>query len=183
MNIIFLDIDGVLNCQDFYVANNYKERRDEYGDLFHEPSKELLNKLIDETGAKVVISSTWRMDGLTIMKEMWKHRGMSGEVIGVTPKLPSILGRSSPRGLEIDYWLEDKGFHRINWSEELQQEYIDKSGIENYVIIDDDSDMLYNQKDNFVHILPPPRSTSGFSEEHYQQAKKILEGKFGILRK
>ena len=56
MKVIFLDIDGVLNCGttteltktgDRFVENKFIER---------------LKKIVDETGAKVVLSSDWRYD-------------------------------------------------------------------------------------------------------------------------
>lgn len=192
MKIIFLDIDGVLNCED-----GYREGLCRYvggHQSFYPPSKDLINLLIEETGAKIVISSSWRKDGLDRMKEIWKAEGMSGEVIDTTPSLylqkngsihfwngheskhptPKIRGYSIPRGCEIDYWLKDKGFSHINWSREEQEEYISRSGIENYVIIDDDSDMLYGQRNNFVHVYPSPRNTKGFNGSHYEKAKEIL---------
>ena len=151
MKLIFLDIDGVMNCDDYYVSNNFAEKRDEYGHLFYDVSVYWLNKLINETEAKIVISSTWRMSGKQIMKEMWKHRNMAGEVIDITPILPRIGKRSAPRGLEIDYWLYE-------------------NQVDSYMILDDDSDMLYCQRNNFIEVS----SKSGFGEEHYLQAKKIL---------
>jgi len=60
--IIFLDIDGVLNVCSM--------ERDEYGSLFHKHFEDNLRWIIDQTDAKIVISSTWRFSGLEIMKEM-----------------------------------------------------------------------------------------------------------------
>jgi hypothetical protein len=42
--------------------------------------------------------------------------------------------------------------------------------VDNYIIIDDDSDMLYNQRNHFVHVLPSPRNKLGFNEKYYAQA-------------
>ena len=196
MKVIFLDIDGVLNCQQAYI-NGSCEYVDGPGfkyQKFYPPSKELLNKLIEETGAKVVISSSWRKDGLHRMQEIWKAEGMSGEVIDTTPSLylqkngsiqfwnepeskhptPKTRGYSIPRGCEIEYWLKDRDFYHINWSEEEQDKYVTRSGIQNYVIIDDDSDMLYGQRNNFVHVYPSPRNNDGFGLYHYNLAKEIL---------
>jgi hypothetical protein len=186
MKVIFLDIDGVLNCEDGFRSKICTER-DDYGMLFYPPSERLINKLIDETGAKVVISSTWRMSGLDAMQWMWKTRGMSGEVIDITPIMRGWdndeynhegeirpIRFNMPRGAEIDTWLDWKGFSHIFWSKERQKEYMDKSGLENYIIIDDDSDMLYKQKEHFVHVKPAPRNIIGFNEEHYLKAKEIL---------
>ena len=70
MKIIFLDIDGVLNV--------YCESRDEYGCCFHSHLVENLRILIEQTGAKIVIISTWRFSGLEIIKEMWEKRNLPG---------------------------------------------------------------------------------------------------------
>ncbi len=182
MKIIFLDIDGVLNCENAYRAGEcqYQEwtwedgRKDHY-QRFCVRSKDLLNKLIDETNAKIVISSTWRMSGIEFMQKVWEYENMSGEIIGITPLLrtPKL---HIPRGLEIQYYLEnDLKFHHINWSEEEQQKIMDESGVENYIIIDDDSDMLYGQRNHFVHVLPSPRNKDGFNQHYYEMAKAMLD--------
>ena len=182
MKIIFLDIDGVLNCESAYRNGEcqYQEwiwedgRKDHY-QRFCVRSKELLNKLIDETDAKIVISSTWRHSGIEFMKKVWVMEEMSGEIIGITPSLRT-KGLDIPRGLEIAYFLNnDLQFNHINWDEVIQQEYMDKSGVENYIIIDDDSDMLYNQRKHFVHVLPSPRNKDGFNQHYYEIAKSMLE--------
>lgn len=147
MKLIFLDIDGVLNV--------IGQGHDEYGQIFHQHFMDNLKRIIDETGAKIVISSSWRKSGLKVMQEMWKHRGLAGEVIDVTPSLylekggciqfwndklqehptPKIRGYSIPRGCEIEYWLNMES---------------GKYEIESYVILDDDTDMLMSQKEKFV---------------------------------
>lgn len=182
MKIIFLDIDGVLNCESAYRNGEcqYQEwiwedgRKDHY-QRFCVRSKELLNKLIDETDAKIVISSTWRHSGIEFMKKVWNMEEMSGEIIGITPSLRT-KGLHIPRGMEIQYYLEnDLKFHHINWDSTVQQEYMNKSGVENYIIIDDDSDMLYGQRNHFVHVLPSPRNKDGFNMHYYNKARLMLE--------
>ena len=51
---------------------------------------------------------------------------------------------------------------------------MDASGLENYIILDDDSDMLYGQRNHFINVLPSPRNTSGFNEKYYDQALETL---------
>lgn len=162
MKIIFLDIDGVL-------AVNFKDNRDDYGSGFHPEFVTNLKRIIDETGAKIVISSSWRHSGLTSLQEMWKKRELPGEVIDVTVNIKlqrgmisfnreitdhekvSYGGYSIPRGCEIEYWLKEDGlFTRVNWSKKYQEEILEKSKIKNYVILDDDSDMLFTQKEHYV---------------------------------
>src|SRR5579859_6485282 len=95
IKIIFLDIDGVLNSQRFYESefrkHNESLMHDEYGQIFDPLSSDLLNKLIRETKAKVVISSTWRHNGFQEMKDMWRDRKMEGEVIGITDNFRTTL--------------------------------------------------------------------------------------------
>jgi len=171
--IIFLDIDGVLNHQKIYEerfkALNKEKYRDEYGDLFCPTSAKLLNNLIEQLNTKIVISSTWRGSGFEVMKNMWRDRKMKGEVIGVTPILHII------RGIEIEDWLrQERNFYHLNWDKNEQMKIMKKSKINNYIIIDDDSDMTYNQRHQFIHVLPSPRNLSGFNKRYFNKAAKTL---------
>jgi hypothetical protein len=164
MKIIFLDIDGVLNHQKWYEFRHknvdIKLVASEYPKYEFDPnSVECLNWITDATGAKIVVSSTWR-HGKTVeeLQELLKSVGVTGEVIGKTPSFGSPKnydgrgenpGYTIPRGCEIDYWLDRQDFQRINWSIEVQKEYAEKSKVSNYIILDDDSDMLYNQREHF----------------------------------
>jgi hypothetical protein len=183
MKIIFLDIDGVLNSEKAYrngecnyVKWNWENGTEDHHQSFCSWSKELLNKLIDETDAKIVISSTWRSSGIEFMRKVWGIEGMHGEIIGITPSFRGgINGYTIPRGCEIDYYLKhDLEFSHINWDKSVQQEYIERTGIENYIIIDDDGDMLYGQRNHFVHVLPSPRNKEGFNQKYYKEALSKL---------
>lgn len=164
MKVIFLDIDGVLNHEKWYKKRmslkdtiGSKEWSEHYPFYEFDPeSVHRLNKIIDETGAKVVVSSTWR-HGRSVqdLQYILERVGFIGEIIDKTPSLNARIGQESagytvPRGCEIDWWLKSKKFQRINWSKERQIEYIEKSEVKNYIIIDDDSDMLYSQSEHFV---------------------------------
>ena len=182
MKIIFLDIDGVLNCENAYkrgecnyIKWNWEDGTEDHHQSFCSWSKNWLNKLIDETDAKIVISSTWRSSGIEFMKKVWELEEMHGEIIGITPNFRGdINGYTIPRGCEIDKWLEDNDFSHINWDKDYQLNYMNKSGIDNYIIIDDDADMLYGQRNHFIHVLPSPRNKNGFDEKHYEEALKKL---------
>lgn len=143
MKIIFLDFDGVLNHEAFY-KERFKKRYEE-GAMSH-PYSEVdpksvanLNSLIEDTGAKVVISSTWRHSGLDYCKDVLEFHGFKGEIIDITPNLRSD---NCLRGNEILKWVKDNeeliGGRYYNFTE--------------YVILDDDSDMLYWQRNNFLLI-------------------------------
>jgi hypothetical protein len=129
MKVIFLDIDGVLNV----IPTKF----DKWGAYFGPDDHFVKNlkRIIDETGAKIVITSTWRMSGLQNMLDMWKGRNLPGEVVGITPNHMMKTGTTLQRGKEIDEWIS------------LSKE------VENYVIIDDDNDMEQHQRKNFVRTF------------------------------
>lgn len=136
-NVIFLDIDGVLNV--------IPQGRDEFGSRFHQHFMDNLKLIVDATDAVIVISSSWRHDGLKTMQEMWVTRGIAGEVIDTTPTHSSK-------------YLSEPNYSNLPFRERLErgfeiQDWLDKNAdkVKNYVIIDDDDDMLESQKQNFVH--------------------------------
>lgn len=55
MKIIFLDIDGVLNSRAYDRKRNWNEQTD-----IDETRLPLIKEIVDATGAKIVLSSTWR---------------------------------------------------------------------------------------------------------------------------
>ena len=182
MKIIFLDIDGVLNHQDWYKRRHNTISQEEIASKypfyeFDPVSVANLNLIIDETGAKVVISSTWR-HGRSVedLQGLLNQVGFIGDVIDKTPNIWAKLnvedsGYTVPRGCAIDWWLKEKGdFQRINWSQEVQQEYIEHSIVKNYVILDDDSDMLYGQREHFIKTS----NSHGLTKELTETAIKVL---------
>lgn len=140
-NIIFLDIDGVLNCEIHYrnaTKPSPTASREEFRD--HNISKERvqwLNKLCASTDTAVVISSSWRGDGLDEMRKLLGRNGATFPIIDITP-----YSQCRTRGVEIKMWL-DSALSR----------YITEpaNNFRRYAIIDDDSDMLLNQAENFFH--------------------------------
>ncbi len=140
--IIFLDIDGVLNSELWYISDlcqsmPSRSSIDDFDDDFDPKAISLINGLIKGTKAKVVISSTWRK-GRTVeeLQKLLNEVGFIGEVIGKTPCIDNDSNSSTPRGVEIQQYLKDEGYP---W-------YFSK-----YVIIDDDSDFLISQQKNFFH--------------------------------
>lgn len=131
IKVIFLDIDGVLNV--------YSHDHDEFGSQFQSAFVNNLKRVIEETGAKIVISSTWRYAGLDRMKEMWEKRNLPGEVIDITEDCTYLFNEGLfdwldqvERGHEVEYWLNEH------------------PEVEKYVILDDDNDFLPHQRGNFV---------------------------------
>lgn len=177
--IIFLDVDGVLNCIDWYVERHRRieageETRDYPYDEFSPSIVEKLNKITDATGAEIVVSSTWRLGrDLAELRELFTQVGITGHVLDKTAHFTSIKGfsYSIPRGCEIEHWLKEHKFQRINWSIKTQKEYAEKSEIDNYVIFDDDSDMLYNQREHFIKTS----QKTGLDDSDVEKAIELLK--------
>lgn len=152
--VIFLDIDGVLNTEHGLktISNNWtnlSKMIDSRDDKKHfcEEAVSNLKKIIDETGAKIVISSTWRSYGLEWFKKFWKGRGLPGEIIDITP-----YSEHRVRGYEIEKWLHSKDSFEPKhyWDAIVFSEANDECEIESYLILDDDRDMMIDQIDHFV---------------------------------
>lgn len=135
MKVLFLDIDGVLNHQKYYTNG----RRDVSYPLSEicPVSIQHLNHIVAETGCKVVISSTWRHSGIEYCRNVLNECGCVGEIIDITP---DIYDDWAQRGNEILKWLKSKELYKYD------SYYITDH---DYAILDDDNDMLYQQRHNF----------------------------------
>lgn len=140
MRIIFLDIDGVLNNAEYYKTKSLDSHHKE-SSHFDNDNINALNKISESTGAKIVISSAWRMlKTLEEISTLFNKVGINAEVIGSTESLHyKDTYELAPRGLEILKWIKDH--HRTL-----------KEGLKNYVIIDDENDILDIQDKHFFQI-------------------------------
>ena len=91
MNIIFLDVDGVLNSRNKLIETYKKTHKphSRYSYPFDERCLENLQLLIQETNSKIVITSTWRKDekGRRILLKALNEYELDNKVIGYTPVL------------------------------------------------------------------------------------------------
>lgn len=106
-SVIFLDFDGVLN-----TGNS--PYRDEFGDLFDTASVQEFRRIIESANPAIVVSSSWKMLGMGMLREMWRDRSLPGRIFGITPSDASnemmLLGAMpSPKlkGFEIQQWLDE----------------------------------------------------------------------------
>lgn len=154
MKIVFLDIDGVLNSRAYDRKRNWNEQT-----AIDATRLPLVKKIIEATGAKIVLSSTWR--------EHWEKQPEKCDEDGVY-----INDTFAKFGLEIYDKTPDlgMGFDRPDeitaWLNSAQEP------IENFVILDDYRYGWGNLSDNFVKTNP--HFGLGLEEEHVQEAVKIL---------
>lgn len=109
---IFLDIDGVLNTANYQSWRQFlgKVIYDDNGHLSAPSAVKNLARLIKHTGAKIILSSSWRLDGLDVMRRMWKERKMPGEIYDITPYVNARDYPLYTRGIEVKIWLEKNGY-------------------------------------------------------------------------
>lgn len=144
MKIIFLDIDGVLNNRKtIAAAKGFKS--------FDSECVSLLNWLVSESGAKIVISSNWRLYPYDF-EELFANQRIVCEIYDHTPIINDFqngIFRAVIRGAEIGEWLR------------LHPE------TEKFVILDDDADM--------GELLPNLVQTSMDTGLTFEHTKKALE--------
>ena len=164
--IIFLDIDGVINTKEWHSKMTKDTPKDEYGYAFDPVAVANLAHIIDETGADIVISSSWKFYGVPKLREMWKMRNLPGQILDITPNTVSdetLLNANLEefqlgvcRGNEIKEWLSRN-----------------EGKVSNYVIIDDFDDMLSEQEDHVVLT----DTLIGITEWDAAKAVKILNSR------
>ncbi len=153
MKVIFLDIDGVLvvppnPLHTATCCNNPVKG------MSHIPS---LNFILGMTGAKIVISSNWRLahsvrdiDGMLTSSGMFFNKVIGATAIPDRKSSAGILiGKT--RGQEIQEWLDAH------------------SDVENFVILDDDDDI-----GDLKHALVQTDPMHGLSVGDAERAIEIL---------
>lgn len=153
MRVVFLDFDGVVNTLRWRKVNGEWDSYFGYpedGGLNDESAVQWVSEFCEKYEYDVVVSSTWRKDGLENCEKYLREAGLrdSIRVIGVTPVL------SKERGYEIKSWLD---------------EHPDVTG---FLIFDDDSDMVY---DSYMDRLVRCRTMAGFTCDEFQDAVRIHE--------
>lgn len=163
--IIFLDIDGVLNTRDWHSRMTKDTPRDEFGWVFDPVAVENLVHIINETGANIVVSSSWKYLGMTKLKEMWDIRNLPGDLLDITPNTVSdeILLNANLDEIEL-------GVCRGNEIKEWLSKH--KGEVSNYVIIDDFDDLLPEQMCHAVIT----NTLIGITESDAEKAITILNG-------
>lgn len=147
---IFLDIDGPLNTE--LDENKDPER---YGHRFDNEAVGNLRKIVEATGASIVISSSWRHMGIKRMHEIWRDWNLPGKIAGCTPGSLGDDNAFNTRGEEIQAWLDENA-----------------KGPKSYVIFDDlgFDHFLENQYLRLIQVDPH----CGITTDDALHAIKIL---------
>ena len=146
MKIIFLDIDGVLNSDEYFDKIKNLNINGIENDI--DVSKiVLLKKSLDETGAKIVLTSSWRY---TKKAQELKQLLLSyGIIVDCTPFI------DNERGIEIKKWLQEH------------------NDVQDFLILDDEIFDSYDEK--LMKKLIKISDTNGINYGEGLQPKHIQE--------
>lgn len=155
MKAIFLDIDGVLNSNEHTAfIKSFISYDDNMIEPFDDECLYNLKYIVDETDAKIIITSIWRLfpDYLYILMNKLEEYGLDKNVISLTTS-----NKYKDKLQEIAVKLK-------------------KLGITEYVVLDNDKTLNLNR-----HIIT--NNVTGLTEIDAKQAVKILSFNEEMSRK
>lgn len=146
MKVIFLDFDGVLNNNSYFLDSKEK------APFFLQDEKMiLLKQIVDTTNAKIVLSTSWReiwnsdLDISLKLKDYFNSFDLS--VYDVTKNI------NYNRPLEISTWLKE-------------------NNVNSYVILDDIANPWYEHVNN---VVVTNKEFNGLSQDDVNKAIDILK--------
>jgi len=163
MNIIFIDFDGVLNNRLSMFVRNIDRSKG----LFSRDCVDLFKILLDKTDSKFVVSSSWRARGVDLFDSRNAKIHRAFEENGFPEWQNYVFGSGVTKHLDTKLRGNDIQEFIDNDIDDPQLEY------HNYVIIDDDSDMLPHQYKHFVQT----NGIDGLTVHNIMHAARILEKK------
>ena len=152
MKIIFLDIDGVINSAEYDLSRGEKDGNI---DITRLP---LIKRIVENTGAKIVLSSSWRKlwesdKALCSAEGLEIDNIFSSVGLKIFDKTP-VMGL---RSQEIAFWLENH------------------PETESFVILDD---MLFGWGELSDHLVRTDGTVGrGLENRHVEKAIEILNSK------
>lgn len=162
MKIIFLDVDGCLNHMDYYMSDRCTGNlHGEEGDI--DPlCADRINKICHETGAKIVLSSDWRINWPHCIDRIERGGIKKGLIVDKTPEHGWVCITSDSLADELKSW-RTRGSEIEDWLSQHPE-------CENFVIIDDRMDFTEEQWEHFVHV----NSMHGIDDDDVKFAINIL---------
>jgi hypothetical protein len=175
MKILFLDNDGVICLQNNWGGRSKKWKKfkklnpeaindksapvDVRFDDFDKKAIKILNNILEETGAEIVVSSDWKLHAnLEELGEYYEAQGIIKKPIAITPN----LGDFDPGANDLftwKRWLERKRILEI-------QEYLERNpDITHWVAVDDlNMSPASNGGYGLENFVLTPRSTEGIKQ-------------------
>ena len=166
---LFLDFDGVLNTEAWqrHCREAGLPAEDGFGPVFDPEAVGHLGAILTAVPrTRVVITSSWKWEGMDKMRRLWMNRNLPGALVGITTDPVAALDEEAlerinrgelpvGRGAEIRAWLEAHG----------------ETGAP-YLILDDMPDFYPDQLPHFIETDP----RVGITLEDAARAVRILKG-------
>lgn len=154
MKIVFLDIDGVLNCE------GSRSRCAGYRGI-DDSKAENLAQIVRKTGAEIVLISTWKEDWRKTDKD---HQGMMANYLDKKLKKQGLAAWDKTRDFVGERYLS-RG--------EGILEYLARGGVQGYVILDD-FQFDYDSCGLTENYVKTDNYNGGLTEELAEKAIEIL---------
>lgn len=162
IKIIFLDIDGVICTHRACLSNPDTGIFRKWDPI----AIDMINYLCDQSGAKIVVSSSWRKDTNNLQMTLavgglHQRHFYHDHDYDIEPNKEDQYGFMTPkyvfnqeiRGDQVQHWLDKR-----------------KHLIDTYIILDDNTDFHDYQKNQLVIT----DCYNGMSFENFQKAKELL---------
>ena len=169
---LFLDVDDVLNSEEFLRENSVRENDvdpDEHpGEWIDPKAVERVNKIMDRTDTypEIILSSSWRHSfDVTEMTDILRDRGFNHNVSDKTPGRPKRIRHVHARPKVP---VRDRGVHIKNFLKHKRS----VSSVESVLVLDNlPLEELEPLEDYVVQTEPE----HGLQDEHVEKALDILE--------
>lgn len=155
MKIIFLDIDGVLNSSDYRKQLGIQY----FSEIIDRRKMPLLKKIVEETDAKIVLSTSWRKfwnEGGPQLDSVGQHINEVFAEFGLSVYSKTPVLENAGRNIEIKVWLDEKRY------------------VDGYVILDD-KDFSWSP-DLRAHFIRTDLNGDGLEEAQAQETIDVLNG-------
>ena len=183
LKVIFLDNDGVICLSNNWGGRNkkiqkYHKENPEWDkmyktapvavrfDDFDKKAVKVLNSILEETGAEIVVSSDWKKHAnLEELGDYYESQGIIKRPIALTP---SFIGCYKPEGFE---WIRSLQYEQER-SLEIAQYVKDHPQITHWVAVDDlniaieamDYSVMYTRVWGLSNFVLTPKSTEGIKQ-------------------
>ena len=155
MKVIFLDIDGVLNCsetEDFVFPHVFG---------IDDEKVKLLRSIVDQTGASIVLTSSWRLTWTKNVPYL------------VDPQARYMVDKLAKQDLVImdkvsSCW--DRGEGIVAW-------LLDHPDVKDWIAIDDDMFPDFKANGIIPHLVRTNFYKGGLLERHVKKAVTLLHGR------
>lgn len=158
MKVIFLDVDGVLNC-------SVSRTRAPAGFIGVDDIRvKLLRQIVDATNAVIVLTSTWQKE--------WKSEG-------VTPSGKYLIRKLAKEKLRIydrtGRFGDDRGYGIIEWMQKCPED------IDSWVVLDDEIFPDFLHQGIIPHLVQSNFYSGGLKQQHVECAIRMLNNDYDDL--